>query len=83
MNRYRVLRPPPTWPEGLPFKIQTPEGTYKVIGDSDVFETKTGGTFDAALPMHPERLLIDGGFIERVEAPKPAPPSKPQTTKEK
>ena len=41
--------------------------TYKVIGDSDVFETKTGDTFDAAMSAHTESLLIDGGYIERVD----------------
>lgn len=44
--------------------------TYKVVGDSDVFEAKTGETFDAALTVHVEGLLIGGGFIERVEAEK-------------
>lgn len=38
--------------------------TYKVVGSSEVFETKPGGTFTAALTMAQEQHLIDGGFIK-------------------
>jgi hypothetical protein len=52
--------------------------TYKVVGDSDVFETKPGSEFEKALTMEQERLLLEGGFIERVK-PKA---TKPSTKKE-
>ena len=49
--------------------------TYKVLGDSDVYETKQGETFEKALTLGEEALLIDGGFVELV-ADKPEPPKK-------
>lgn len=39
--------------------------TYKVVGDSRVFDTDPGGTFDRALTVGEEALLVNGGFIER------------------
>jgi len=44
--------------------------TYKVVGPSEVFETPAGEQFEKALTMTQEKLLIDGGFIERVAAKK-------------
>jgi hypothetical protein len=43
--------------------------TYKVMGGSDVYETKPGETFDAAIPVGIEALLYAGGHIERVDEP--------------
>jgi hypothetical protein len=48
---------------------------YRVVGDSRVFETATGETFEAGLPVEAEAALITGGHIRRVEdeAPKKTP----------
>jgi hypothetical protein len=56
--------------------------TYKVVGGSDVFETPTGGTVDAALTIPIEAMLVGGGHIERVDPPA-APTHKPRVPKEK
>lgn len=56
--------------------IEIQPQTYKVIGDSDVYETPPGETFEKALPLGEEQLLVDGGFVELVED-KPAPPEPP------
>lgn len=56
---------------------------YKVVGESDVFETPPGETFERAIPLGQEQLLFAGGHIERVDDerdPEPAPPKK-RTTK--
>lgn len=45
---------------------------YRVTGGSDVYETPPGGEFNRALPQGIEKLLVTGGFIERVK-PAPAP----------
>jgi hypothetical protein len=45
--------------------------TYRVVGGSRVHETDPGETFEAALPLGQEQLLIEGGHIERVEPKKP------------
>jgi hypothetical protein len=46
--------------------------TYKVVGGSVVHDTQPGEEFDAALPLGVEKLLVDGGHIERVEKKTPA-----------
>ena len=58
--------------------------TYKVVGDSVVHDTQPGDTFEKALPVGVEALLVAGGHIERVEqAPPPPPkPRKAATKKE-
>lgn len=40
---------------------------YEVVGGSRVYETDPGGTFEAALPIGQEALLVDGGHIKRVK----------------
>ena len=61
--------------------------TYRVVGDSDVFETAPGGTFDRGLTQGQEALLVASGHIEPVEPepepPAPKPPAKKTTPKEK
>ena len=42
---------------------------YRVVGDSDVFDTPPGKEFTAALLIEQEAMLIAGGHIERVAAP--------------
>jgi len=44
--------------------------TYKVVGPSEVFETPAGSELEKALTMTQEKLLLDGGFLERVEPKK-------------
>lgn len=39
--------------------------TYKVTGESRVFDTDPGATFTRALTVGQESLLVEGGFIER------------------
>ena len=46
----------------------TPQ-TYRVIGETEVYDTARGGTFEAVLPAGQEVALIQGGHIERVEVP--------------
>jgi hypothetical protein len=41
--------------------------TYRVVGESRVHETNPGDTFEMALPLGQEELLVAGGHIERVE----------------
>jgi hypothetical protein len=60
--------------------------TYKVVGESRVHETNPGDTFEMALPLGQEELLVEGGQIERVDdKKKPAPADKKPaaTTKKK
>lgn len=63
--------------------------TYKVTGESRVFDTEPGGTFQRALTVGQEGLLVKGGFIERLpdeplpEKPEPASKSRRKTRTEK
>jgi len=41
--------------------------TYRVVGDTRVFETAPGETFEAALRIEQEKALIDGGHIALVD----------------
>jgi hypothetical protein len=43
---------------------------YRVMGGSEVFATRPGDVFLAPMRIGQEQLLIAGGHIERVEAPK-------------
>lgn len=55
---------------------------YRIVGESDVFETPPGEEFERAIPLGQERLLFAGGHIERVEPePEPAKPQKRTTKK--
>jgi len=56
---------------------------YKVIGESDVFETPPGETFERAIPVGQEQLLFAGGHIQRVGGPRsePAPAPEPEPVK--
>ncbi len=56
--------------------------TYRVVGESRVFETDPGDTFMAALTVGRERILVDGGFIEPVPAEAAESP-KPKNSKKK
>lgn len=40
---------------------------YRVVGTSDVFETKPGDEFERAFLIEEERLLVVSGHIARVE----------------
>jgi hypothetical protein len=44
--------------------------TYKVVGSSRVHDTDPGETFELALPLGQEQLLMEGGQIEPYEEPK-------------
>ena len=54
---------------------------YRVVGDSRVFETAPGETFEAALPLESEKALIDGGHIARADEP-PKKAARKQTKRE-
>jgi len=41
--------------------------TYKVVGDSRVYETAPGDTFEAGLRIEQEKALVDGGHVALVE----------------
>jgi len=43
--------------------------TYRVVGNSIVHETSPGDTFEAALTIGVEALLVDGGHIKREDKP--------------
>lgn len=53
---------------------------YRVIGGSNVLGADPGETLTAAIRIGQERLLIQGGHIERVE---PEPVTTKRTTKKK
>jgi hypothetical protein len=57
--------------------------TYRVVAeDSIVYDTPTGGTFEAAMLIENESALIEGGHIERVDEPaKETPRAKPARKK--
>lgn len=51
---------------------------YRVVGGSTVFDTDPGGTFEDAMRLGQEALLVAGGHIERVRShakkdPEPEP----------
>lgn len=50
--------------------------TYRVVGGSEVHGTQPGETFTMPLPIGQEALLVQGGHIERVDAPRVVKPSK-------
>ena len=61
--------------------------TYKVTGDSRVFDTAPGETFTRPLTVGEERHLVEGGFVERHPDPplpeKQAPKPRSKTRTEK
>lgn len=54
---------------------------YRVVGESTVFDTAPGETFEAGLSMAQEATLL-GSHIERVETPKPKPKRRKASDKE-
>ena len=59
---------------------------YRVLVDSQVFGVSSldsDPTFEAALLMGQERLLVEGGHIERMRASPKKPVEVPKTTKKK
>jgi hypothetical protein len=55
---------------------------FKVIGEQRVAETDPGEEFEAVLTLGQQQLLLDGGHIERVETPPPAPKTRSRKKKE-
>jgi hypothetical protein len=51
--------------------------TYKVVGGSVVFDTPPGETFEKALRIGVEGLLVAGGHIERLDEPAEPDEEKP------
>ena len=64
--------------------LELQPNTYKVVGESDVYETPPGETFEKALAMGQEAHLVDAGFIKRIEEkPEPEPSPKKKATAKK
>jgi len=55
---------------------------FKVIGEQRVAETDPGEEFETVMTLGQQQMLIDGGHIERVETPPPAPKSRSRKKKE-
>jgi hypothetical protein len=53
-------------PAVVPEPVGPVEWTYKVVGAQPVCDTPPGGTFTATMPLEQEKLLLEGGHIQRV-----------------
>ena len=48
-------------------RLEILPATYKVVGNQEVYGTKSGKEFEAALSAEQEAALIEGGHIKRVD----------------